>query len=101
MPGSLLALMETIAPPVVAVIVTCNPGEWFEETLRSFAAQDYPELSILVLDAASSYVISMLCVDNNTNRAKPPPKKNFKKKRKTENVYPPPTTHTHTRTRLP
>ena len=45
--------METIAPPVVAVIVTCNPGEWFEETLRSFAAQDYPELSILVLDAAS------------------------------------------------
>ena len=45
--------METIAPPVVAVIVTCNPGEWFEETLRAFAAQDYPELSILVLDAAS------------------------------------------------
>ena len=30
--------METhIAPPVVAVIVTCNPGEWFEETLRAFA----------------------------------------------------------------
>src|SRR5580700_7975067 len=52
--GSLLALMEThIAPPVVAVIVTNNPGEWFEETLRAFAAQDYPELSILVLDAAS------------------------------------------------
>src|SRR5580704_14073713 len=46
--------METIAPPVVAVIVTCNPGEWFEETLRAFADQDYPELSVLVLDAASS-----------------------------------------------
>jgi len=45
--------METIAPPVVAVIVTCNPGEWFEETLRALASQDYPELSILVLDAAS------------------------------------------------
>ncbi|HXQ91287.1 MAG TPA: glycosyltransferase family 2 protein [Acidimicrobiales bacterium] len=45
--------METIAPPVVAVIVTCDPGEWFEETLRAFASQDYPELSILVLDAAS------------------------------------------------
>src|SRR5580658_3864114 len=46
--------METIAPPVVAVIVTWNPGEWFEETLRAFASQDYPELSILVLDAAST-----------------------------------------------
>jgi len=46
--------METhIAPPVVAVIVTSNPGEWFEETLEAFAAQDYPELSVLVLDAAS------------------------------------------------
>src|ERR1700688_1364142 len=52
--GSLSALMETIAPPVVAVIVTCDPGEWFEETLRAFASQDYPELSILVLDAASA-----------------------------------------------
>jgi len=47
--------METhIAPPVVAVIVTSNPGEWFEETLQAFAAQDYPELSVLVLDAAST-----------------------------------------------
>jgi GT2 family glycosyltransferase len=47
--------METhIAPPVVAVIVTHDPGEWFEETLRAFGAQDYPELSILVLDAGSS-----------------------------------------------
>jgi len=48
-----VALMETVAPPVVAVIVTCDPGEWFEDTLRSFAAQDYPELSVLVLDAGS------------------------------------------------
>src|SRR5579863_1448085 len=46
--------METIAPPVVAVIVTSDPGEWFEETLRAFASQDYPELSVLVLDAASA-----------------------------------------------
>jgi GT2 family glycosyltransferase len=46
--------METIAPPVVAVIVTSNPGEWFEETLAAFGSQDYPELSILVLDAAST-----------------------------------------------
>jgi GT2 family glycosyltransferase len=46
--------METIAPPVVAVIVTSDPGDWFEETLRAFAAQDYPQLSVLVLDAGST-----------------------------------------------
>jgi len=46
--------METLAPPVVAVIVTCDPGPWFPETLRAFAAQEYPELSVLVLDAASA-----------------------------------------------
>jgi GT2 family glycosyltransferase len=46
--------MESLAPPVVAVIVTSDPGPWFEETLQSFAAQDYPELSVLVLDAASA-----------------------------------------------
>jgi len=45
--------METLAPAVVAVIVTCDPGPWFEETLAAFAAQDYPELSYLVLDAGS------------------------------------------------
>ena len=45
--------MENLAPPVVAVIVTCDPGPWFEDTLRSLAAQDYPELAVLVLDAVS------------------------------------------------
>lgn len=42
------------APSVVAVIVTHNPGPWFEETLSAFVAQDYPNLAILVLDAASA-----------------------------------------------
>ncbi|HXQ60083.1 MAG TPA: glycosyltransferase family 2 protein, partial [Acidimicrobiales bacterium] len=46
--------METLAPPVVAVIVTCDPGPWFPEALRAFAAQEYPELSVLVLDAGSA-----------------------------------------------
>src|SRR5580700_5997115 len=46
--------METLAPPVVAVIVTCDPGPWFAETLRAFGAQEYPELSVLVLDAGSA-----------------------------------------------
>ncbi len=46
--------METLAPPVVAVVVARDPGPWFEETLASLAAQDYRELSVLVLDAAGT-----------------------------------------------
>lgn len=42
------------APPVVAVIVASEPGPWFEESLRCFAAQDYPNLSVLVIDGARS-----------------------------------------------
>ncbi|HUC37255.1 MAG TPA: glycosyltransferase family 2 protein [Acidimicrobiales bacterium] len=44
---------EALAPQVVAVIVACDPGEWFEEELAAFAAQDYPELSVLVLDCGT------------------------------------------------
>ncbi len=46
--------METLAPPVVAVVVAHDPGPWFEETLASLEAQDYAELSVLVLDAGSA-----------------------------------------------
>jgi GT2 family glycosyltransferase len=42
------------APPVVAVVVTSNPGPWLEDTLASLATQDYPSLSVLVLDSASA-----------------------------------------------
>ena len=42
-----------IAPPVVAVVVTHNPGPWLEETLGAFNDQDYPALGVLVLDNAS------------------------------------------------
>ena len=45
--------METLAPAVVAVVVAHDPGPWFAETLASLAAQDYGELSVLILDAAS------------------------------------------------
>ncbi len=45
--------MRTLAPPVVAVVVAHDPGPWFEEALASLAAQDYAELSVLVLDAGS------------------------------------------------
>ncbi|MGH9077003.1 MAG: glycosyltransferase family 2 protein, partial [Acidimicrobiales bacterium] len=42
------------APPVVAVVVTTDPGDWFEECLRSLGAQRYPNLSVLVVDTASA-----------------------------------------------
>ena len=45
--------MDTLAPPVVAVVVAHDPGPWFEETLASIASQDYAELSVLVLDSHS------------------------------------------------
>ena len=42
------------APPVVAVVVTRDPGPWLEEALAALGSQDYPNLSILVIDAASA-----------------------------------------------
>lgn len=42
------------APPVVAVVVAHNPGPWFDECLGSIDVQDYPSLSVLIVDAASS-----------------------------------------------
>src|SRR4051812_28979741 len=44
---------EPQAPSVVAVVVACDPGEWLEETLAALGEQDYPNLSVLVLDAGS------------------------------------------------
>ena len=41
--------MDAQVPAVVAVVVTADPGPWFEEALSSLASQDYPELSVLVL----------------------------------------------------
>jgi GT2 family glycosyltransferase len=45
---------QPAAPPVVVVVVTTDPGDWFEECLASLAAQDYPNLSVLVVDTASA-----------------------------------------------
>jgi GT2 family glycosyltransferase len=42
-------LMDDQVPAVVAVVVTTGPGPWFDEALASLAAQDYEELSVLVL----------------------------------------------------
>ena len=44
--------METdqqLVPSVVSVMVVHEPGDWFDETLRSLAAQDYPSLRSLFL----------------------------------------------------
>jgi GT2 family glycosyltransferase len=42
------------APPVVAVLVTSDASPWLEDSLGSLAAQDYPALSVLVLDNGSA-----------------------------------------------
>ncbi len=44
---------EEQVPPVVAVVVASDPGRWFEECLEALGAQDYPNLDVLVVDAAS------------------------------------------------
>ncbi len=41
--------MDAQVPAVVAVMVTTDPGPWFDEALSSLASQDYGELSVLVL----------------------------------------------------
>jgi len=45
--------VEAAAPPVVVVMVTYNPGPWFEESLASVTAQGYANASLLVIDAGS------------------------------------------------
>lgn len=47
-------IVGTGTPPVVAVVVTHDPGPWFAETLRSLERQDYGQLSVLVVDNASA-----------------------------------------------
>jgi len=41
------------APAVVAVVVSHDPGPWFDDVLASLRDQDYPNLSVLVIDADS------------------------------------------------
>ncbi|MCL4448542.1 MAG: glycosyltransferase [Actinobacteria bacterium] len=45
-------------PKVLAVVVACSPGNWFEQTLRAFQSQDYQQLSIVIIDANSSVDIT-------------------------------------------
>jgi len=41
-----------IGPPVRAVVVAHDPGDWFDETLRSLRDQDYAALSVTVVDVS-------------------------------------------------
>jgi hypothetical protein len=43
---------DTIAPPVVAVMVVHEPGAWFDDVLDSLARQDYTNLKYLFLVTA-------------------------------------------------
>jgi GT2 family glycosyltransferase len=46
--------LAAAVPPVVAVVVAHDPGAWFGTTLASLRDQTYPDLSVLVVDAASA-----------------------------------------------
>ncbi len=50
-------LLEETAhrPPVVAVVVIRDPGEWLEETLLALDSLDYPDVTTLVIDDGSRY----------------------------------------------
>lgn len=48
----------TGAPAVRAVVVTHEAGDFLEATLASLAAQDYPNLSVVVVDAASTLPVA-------------------------------------------
>ncbi|HEX7520491.1 MAG TPA: glycosyltransferase, partial [Acidimicrobiia bacterium] len=50
---ALTEVLPAAAPPIAAVVVTRNPEPGLDDTLRSLAAQDYPDLTILVIDVAS------------------------------------------------
>jgi len=41
------------APAVVAVVVTRDPGPWFDQAVAALAAQDYSNLAVLFIDSAS------------------------------------------------
>lgn len=47
-------ILGDAAPPVVVVVVTRNPGPFLEEALAALGTQDYPALSVLVVDAGSA-----------------------------------------------
>jgi GT2 family glycosyltransferase len=49
---------ELTAPGVVAVVVASGPTPWLDEALVSLAGQDYPNLSVLVIDVGGDDAIA-------------------------------------------
>jgi GT2 family glycosyltransferase len=49
---------ELTAPGVVAVVVASGSTPWLDETLTSLASQDYPNLSVLVVDVTADDTIA-------------------------------------------
>ncbi|MDA8196076.1 MAG: glycosyltransferase [Actinomycetota bacterium] len=47
-----------IAPLVVVVLVANDPGDWFEESVVSILASDYPNLSLMIVDNGSKVSLS-------------------------------------------
>jgi GT2 family glycosyltransferase len=43
-----------LAPSVVCAVVVHDPGDWFDDTLAAFAAQDYPNFRVLFLITPST-----------------------------------------------
>src|SRR5579872_3404399 len=46
--------MDGVAPLVAVVMVTSDPGAWFEDSLLAVSSLDYPAMALLVLDAHSA-----------------------------------------------
>ena len=55
---------STGAPAVVAVVVTRDPGPWFDETLEYLAAQDYPDLVVVVVIVCDGPETDTVAVDS-------------------------------------
>ncbi|MFQ5556909.1 MAG: glycosyltransferase family 2 protein, partial [Acidimicrobiales bacterium] len=51
-PSADSAAGRAATPSVLALVVAHAPGDHFEETLESLGSQDYPRLSVVVIDAA-------------------------------------------------
>lgn len=49
-----LTTVPEVAPAVVVVMVTHNPGPWFVQSLEALGHQTYPNLSVLIVDAGST-----------------------------------------------
>lgn len=54
LPGDRDVVVGSGVPPVVAVVVTRDPGPWFRDTLRGLERQDYAQLEVLVVDNGGS-----------------------------------------------